>query len=169
MPEAICCCGRRHWHTHAYKVSSPCVVPLASLRSEDVILRKVFVVVVMETMQYTCAPISPPCLLQFVSLRSEEVVLKKQNAVVVIAWKWSLYTARQWKYAIYTARGALSSSCLSAAKTLLRALRPSKSCISIDKQYNLFRRRPCRPSKSSRSAVFRKTRSCRGKLKRSSV
>ena len=37
-------------------------------------------------------------------------------------------------------------SCLSAAKTLLRAPRPSKSCISIEKQYNLFRRRPCWPS-----------------------
>ena len=31
-------------HGHAYKVSSPCVVPLASLRSEEV---KVFVVVVV--------------------------------------------------------------------------------------------------------------------------
>ena len=27
-------------YTHAYQVSSPCVVPLASLRSEDVILKK---------------------------------------------------------------------------------------------------------------------------------
>ena len=48
-------------------------------------------------------------------------------------------------------RGALSCSRLSAAKTLLRAPRPSKSCISIDKQYNL---RPCwpwnrRPTRSS--------------------
>ena len=57
-------------------------------------------------------------------------------------------------------------SCLSAAKTLLRAPRTSKSCISIDKQYSLFRQRPCWPSKSSRSVVFRETRW--GKLKRSS-
>ena len=52
------------------------------------------------------------------------------------------YTTHQWKYAVETARGAQSCSCVSAAKTLLRAPRPSKSCISIDKQYNLFRRRP---------------------------
>ena len=34
-------------------------------------------------------------------------------------------------------QGTLSCSCLSAVKALQRAPRPSKLCISIDKQYNL--------------------------------
>ena len=67
------------------------------------------------------------------------------------------YTARQWKYAIKTARGALSCSCLSAAKTLLRAPRPSKSCIYIgitclDRDRAGCRNRPG-PSSSARLAL----------------
>ena len=48
-------------NTHVYKVSFPCVLPLASLRSEEVILKKIargyfLLVIVMETIEYTCAP-----------------------------------------------------------------------------------------------------------------
>ena len=46
--------------THAHQVSPPCVLPLVSFRSEEVILRKVpkvfLLVVVMETIVYTCVP-----------------------------------------------------------------------------------------------------------------
>ena len=41
---------------HAHQVSPPCVLQLASLRSEEVICLRVFVVVVMETMYYACVP-----------------------------------------------------------------------------------------------------------------
>ena len=61
---------------HVYQVSPPCVLQLASLRSE---------VVLPEAICCCCRhgkrcimhvyPISPPCVLQLASLRSEEVVL----------------------------------------------------------------------------------------------
>ena len=46
---------------HAYQVSPPCVLPLVSLRSEEVILKKIaggycLLVVVMETIEYKCVP-----------------------------------------------------------------------------------------------------------------
>ena len=48
MPEAFKQCGRhgnlklswKCFNMHAYQVSSPCVVQLASLKSEEVILKK---------------------------------------------------------------------------------------------------------------------------------
>ena len=46
MPEAICCCSNNVWlswkqcHTHSDQVSSTRVLQLASLRSEEVVLKK---------------------------------------------------------------------------------------------------------------------------------
>ena len=47
-------------NTHLYQVSGPCIAWFASLRSEEVVIRKsarghFLLTVVMETMKYTCA------------------------------------------------------------------------------------------------------------------
>ena len=47
---------------------------------------------------------------------------------------------------------------------LLRAPRPSKSCISIDKQYNQFRRWPCWPSNRPSPSSSARLALARGKL-----
>ena len=47
VPEAFCCCGR-HGNTHAHQVSPPCMLQLASLKGEEVVLKLFVVVVVME-------------------------------------------------------------------------------------------------------------------------
>ena len=67
MPEAICCCSNnvvvqtmllswKRCSTHAYQISSPCVLPLTILRIEEAIFKKTVAVyehmVVMET--YSC-------------------------------------------------------------------------------------------------------------------
>ena len=63
MPEAIFCqwLSWKHWNTHVYQVSPPCIVWCASLRSEEVVIGKsargnFLSVVVMETLKYTCVP-----------------------------------------------------------------------------------------------------------------
>ena len=62
MPEAIFCqwLSWKHSNTHVYQVSPPCIVWFASLRSEEVVIGKsawghFLLMVVMETMEYTCA------------------------------------------------------------------------------------------------------------------
>ena len=67
---------------HAYQVSSPCVLPLGSLKSEeirawsDLLLFEQYAVI-MESMSYTGVPSSISMVLPLTSLRSEEVILKK--------------------------------------------------------------------------------------------
>ena len=63
MPEAIFCSWSswKHWNTHAYQVSPPCIVWCANLRSEEVVTGKsawgnFLSMVVMETLKYTCVP-----------------------------------------------------------------------------------------------------------------
>ena len=70
--------SRKWCYTHAYKVSSPCVVPLASLRSEEVILKKSAwgLWLSWKRCNKHAHQVSPPCVLQLTSLRSEEDCLR---------------------------------------------------------------------------------------------
>ena len=82
---ATCCCSNKVVVTHAYQVSSPYVVLLVSLKSEEVVIRKSsWGFLLLWSSWKWCNTyvhkVSPPCVLQLASLRREEVVLK------IIAW-----------------------------------------------------------------------------------
>ena len=93
LPEAIGKWLSWKWCMHAYQVSSPCVVPLGSLRSEEVIKRSAWGYLLLWSSWKRCNThvhqISPPCVLQLSSLRSEEVILKNN---IRSSWKHVIIT-----------------------------------------------------------------------------
>ena len=111
-------------NAHEYQVSSPCVLPLGSLNSEEVnawghlLLFKY--VVVMETMSYAFVPslISSPWVLHLASLRSEECLklfdvvqtICGRHGNMTLSWKWCNMHAYQ-----------VSSPCVLPLATLRRS------------------------------------------------
>ena len=76
------------WKWYAYHISSPCVLPLASLRSEELILKKsAWDYWLLWSSTKRCNThayqVSPPCVLQLASLR---VILKKSACGYLLLW-----------------------------------------------------------------------------------
>ena len=74
---------------HVYQVSSPCMLPLASLRSEEVIFKKIACCCWLSwksrKLCYTHAyQISSPCVVPLASLRSAEVIKENFLRIFVV-------------------------------------------------------------------------------------